>query len=119
MFYHVQLDGRIAMKTKALAVIAALFLVSSAGLTSAFVAGGGDMKYTPQNAKPVVFSHDQHVNVKELKCSACHNHTFQMAKDEDKMDMGKMTKGLFCGHCHNGEKAFDVKNKANCVQCHR
>ena len=107
------------MKTRALAAIAALCLVLSAGMTNAFVAGGGDMKYTPLNAKPVVFSHEEHVTVKELRCSACHNHTFQMSKGEDKMDMNKMTKSLFCGRCHNGVKGFDVKDKANCVRCHK
>ena len=107
------------MMTKAFAQIAVFCLVMSAGAAVAAGPGGGDMTFKPKNAKPVVFSHDQHVNVKELKCSACHNHTFQMAKDEDKMDMSKMTKGLFCGHCHNGEKAFDVKNKENCVRCHK
>lgn len=107
------------MKTRALAVVAALCLVLSAGTTGAFVAGGGDMKYAPPNAKPVVFSHEEHVTIKELRCSACHNHTFQMGKDEDKMDMSKMTKSLFCGRCHNGVKAFDVKEKANCGRCHK
>jgi len=26
-----------------------------------------------------------------------------------KMDMSKLTKGDFCGKCHNGQKSFDVK----------
>ncbi len=107
------------MMTKACALIAVLILVLSASAVIAAGPGGGDMNFTPNNAKPVVFSHEQHVTVKELKCSACHNHTFQMAKGEDKMDMKKMTKGLFCGHCHNGQRAFDVKDKANCERCHK
>jgi c(7)-type cytochrome triheme protein len=107
------------MKARALVVIAVLCLVLSAGTAVASVAGGGDIKYTPPNAKPVVFSHEEHVNIKVLRCSACHNHTFQMGRNEDKMDMSKMTKNLFCGRCHNGEKAFDVKDKANCGRCHK
>ncbi len=81
--------------------------------------GGGDVTFSPKGAKPVTFSHERHVNVQNLKCSACHNHTFQMAINEDKMDMSKITKGEFCGHCHNGERSFDVKDKANCARCHR
>ncbi len=104
-------------RTCALVVIFCLFL--SIGISLAAGTGGGDLTFKPQNAKPVTFSHEEHVNVKELKCSACHNHTFQMGKDEDKMDMSKMTKGLFCGHCHNGTKAFDVKDKTNCQRCHK
>ncbi len=101
----------------ALCAVSCLFL--AAGSFAVAATGGGDLTFKPQNAKPVIFSHEEHVNVKELKCSACHNHTFQMGKDEDKMDMSKMTKGLFCGHCHNGTKAFDVKDKANCGRCHK
>lgn len=100
-------------------LIAALYLVLSAGMAVAQMAGGGDLTFKPQNAKPVIFSHALHVNVKELKCSACHNHTFLMSKDSDKMDMSKITKGQFCGHCHNGERSFDVKDKANCERCHK
>ncbi len=104
---------------KAFTLMAALCLVLSGGMAVAAVSGGGDLSFTPKNASPVVFSHDLHVNAKDLKCSACHNHTFQMAKDSDKMDMSKITKGLFCGHCHNGDRAFDVKDKANCGRCHK
>jgi c(7)-type cytochrome triheme protein len=100
-------------------LIAALYLVSAAGMALAEVAGGGDLTFKPQNAKPVIFSHTLHVNVKELKCTACHNHTFLMSKDSTKMDMNKITKGQFCGHCHNGERSFDVKDKANCERCHK
>ncbi|HXY53678.1 MAG TPA: cytochrome c3 family protein [Nitrospirota bacterium] len=104
---------------KSVTLIALLCLVLSGGTAVAAVPGGGDLSFTPANAKPVIFSHDLHVNIKDLKCSACHNHTFQMAKDSSKMDMSKINKGQFCGHCHNGEKAFDVKDKANCGRCHK
>ncbi len=107
------------MMTKAFALVVGLCLLFSVSTIASAGTGGGDLTFKPQNAKPVTFSHEEHVNVKELKCSACHNHTFQMSKNEDKMDMAKMTKGLFCGHCHNGTKAFDVKDKANCGRCHK
>ncbi len=107
------------MKTKAGALIVVVCMILIAAVPATAGTGGGDLTFSPPNAKPVTFSHEEHVNVKELKCSACHNHTFQMGKNEDKMDMSKMTKGLFCGHCHNGTKAFDVKDKANCNRCHK
>lgn len=81
--------------------------------------GGGDRTYTPKGAKPVFFSHQQHVNVKSYKCSACHYHTFQMTRDSYKMDMSKLTKGAFCGICHNGERSFDVKDEKSCGRCHK
>ena len=99
-------------------LLAVLCLVLFVGTAVADV-GGGDLTYKPQNAKPVVFSHAKHVDGKEYKCSACHNHTFQMAKDSYKMDMSKITKGQFCGHCHDGKRSFDVNDKASCDKCHK
>ena len=81
--------------------------------------GGGDLTFTPKNARNVVFSHNIHVTVKGLKCTGCHYQVFQMTKGSYKMDMSKMTKGDFCGKCHNGQKSFDVKDPKNCERCHK
>ena len=87
--------------------------------TAAFaVVGGGDLTFRSKDAKPVFFSHIKHVEGKKYKCSACHYAVFQMAKDSYKMDMSKITKGQFCGTCHNGERSFSVSDQANCVKCH-
>jgi len=99
-------------------LIALVYLVSSLGTVFASV-GGGDLTFKPKDAKPVFFSHEKHVDEKKKKCSACHYHVFQMAKDTYKMDMSKITKGEFCGICHNGERSFDVKDKASCGKCHK
>ena len=81
--------------------------------------GGGDLTFAPKNAHSVVFSHQIHVTVKGLKCTGCHYQVFQMTKGSYKMDMSKMTKGDFCGKCHNGQKSFDVKDTKNCARCHK
>lgn len=81
--------------------------------------GGGDLTFNPPGAKPVHFSHAAHVNDKHKKCSACHYHLFQMEKGSYKMDMSKITKGQFCGSCHNGERSFSVSDKASCSKCHK
>ena len=99
-------------------LLALAYLVSSLGTVFAAV-GGGDLTFKPKNAKPVFFSHEQHVDEKKKKCSACHYHVFQMSKDSYKMDMNKINKGEFCGICHNGERSFDVKDKASCSICHK
>ena len=101
----------------AMAVIAAWLTVPMS--VSAQKVGGGDLTFSPKNAAPVVFSHEKHVTGKNLKCSGCHYQIFQMAQGSYKMDMSKMTKGEFCGKCHNGEKSFDVKDQKNCSRCHR
>jgi c(7)-type cytochrome triheme protein len=82
-------------------------------------AGGGDLTFMPQNASPVVFSHNKHLKGRELKCSGCHYQIFQMAQGAYKMDMGKITKGEFCGRCHNGQVTFNVQDPKNCSYCHR
>lgn len=81
--------------------------------------GGGDIKFNPKNASSVVFSHERHVNDKGLKCTGCHYQIFQMQQGSYKMDMDKITKGDFCGKCHNGQKSFDVKDQKNCSKCHK
>jgi c(7)-type cytochrome triheme protein len=81
--------------------------------------GGGDLTFTPKGSGKVIFSHQTHVVSKGLKCSGCHYHVFQMAKGSYKMDMSKITKGDFCGKCHNGQKSFDVHDNKNCAKCHQ
>lgn len=93
-------------------------IVLTAGISLAST-GGGDRLFKPKGAKPVFFSHEQHVNVRGTKCSACHYHAFQMAKESYEMSMDKLNKGQFCGICHNGERSFSVKETENCVRCHK
>jgi c(7)-type cytochrome triheme protein len=81
--------------------------------------GGGDLTFTPKNALPVVFSHRKHMNEKNYQCTDCHYLIFQMARGSYEMHMDELSKGAFCGKCHNGLKAFDVKDKKNCSRCHR
>lgn len=81
--------------------------------------GGKDLTFNPKGAKPVIFSHQLHVSSKGLKCTGCHFHIFQMSKGSYKMDMKKITKGEFCGNCHNGRKSFGVKESKNCTRCHK
>lgn len=99
-------------------LICAIFVLI-AGFAIASTTGGGDRTFKPEKAKPVFFSHDRHVTLSGKKCSACHYHTFQMAEGSFQMNMEKLNKGEFCGICHNGQRAFDAKDKANCEKCHK
>ena len=85
----------------------------------AHMVGGGDLKFVPKNALPVVFSHDKHVDDEGRKCVDCHYQIFQMAQGSHEMKMKELNKGAFCGKCHDGRKAFDVKDQKNCSRCHR
>lgn len=99
----------------------ALFIVFITAPISAVAekVGGGDLTFAPKNAAAVVFSHEKHVTAKNLRCSHCHYQIFQMAQGSYKMEMSKMTKGEFCGKCHNGQKAFDVQDQKACSRCHQ
>src|SRR5574342_187259 len=104
---------------KAIAVCCFLSCLIVPVIAVAEQVGGGDLTFKPKGAAPVIFSHQVHVSGKKVKCSACHYHVFQMSKDSYKMDMNKITKGEFCGKCHNGKKSFDVNDKTNCARCHK
>ncbi len=82
--------------------------------------GGGDLVFKPQDpaVRPVLFSHERHVTDHNIKCSGCHYRIFQMAKGSYKMNMDKITKGEFCGTCHDGKEAFGVTDKNSCGRCH-
>jgi c(7)-type cytochrome triheme protein len=56
---------------------------------------------------------------KGLKCLDCHSKIFKMKKGSTEMKMADIHAGKFCGECHNGKKAFETNNPANCVRCHK
>ena len=91
----------LAMATVALAV--------GPGKTVDF-AGGGHGKVT--------FSGDTHK--KAGACNACHSAIFPMKKGAAAgQTMKDMEAGKGCGTCHNGTKAFGVKDAASCGKCHK
>lgn len=106
------------MKIKMLLIVfSACLLVPATSIAQKV--GGGDITFTPKNASTVIFSHEKHVSEKGLKCTGCHYAIFQMQQGSYKMDMSKLSKGDFCGKCHNGQKSFDVKDQKNCGRCHK
>lgn len=94
--------------------------VSLLALSATAKIGGDDITYSPKGAAKVVFQHEYHVNVQGMKCNSCHYQKFQMRGNSAyQMDMSTLTKGRFCGSCHDGGKAFDVKKPGNCIRCHK
>lgn len=83
-----------------------------------FAAGGGDITFKPANTDPVHFSHDYHLKTKGIKCTACHFTLFSNGGGYI-MKKEKLNKEEFCGHCHNGLKAFDLGSSKNCARCHK
>ena len=95
-------------------VVAPLFI---AGIASA-VPPGDTVEYTPEGAGEVIFDGAAHAE-KGIKCSACHPAIFPMEKGGATFTMKDMEAGEGCGACHNGTKAFGVKDPADCSKCHK
>lgn len=97
-----------------LTVIVALAFVGSAFA----VPKGKTVEFTGGSEGKVVFDGGKHAD-KGLKCNDCHTKVFPMKKKDGEFKMADMEAGKACGACHNGEKAFSVKDKANCGKCHK
>ncbi len=82
------------------------------------VPSGKTIEYTPKDAGKVIFDGAAHAK-KGLKCADCHQALFKMKKGSDVITMKDMQEGKFCGACHNGTRAFSVKDAANCTKCHK
>lgn len=81
---------------------------------------GGDILFKDtKKMSPVLFSHKAHANAKN-KCEDCHDKIFQKkigSTDKDNaLNMDAMKEGMYCGTCHDGEKAFRVDKE--CKKCH-
>jgi len=65
----------------------------------------------------VIFNHNKHLSEEGIKgsCKTCHNTIFNLRKPA-RFTMADMGKGLSCGACHNGKRAFDIKD---CSKCHK
>jgi len=95
-------------------IIALAFLVIVAFAASAFAVGPGKTVEFQKGGK-VIFDGTIHA---KAKCNECHPALFAMKKGTV-MTMKDMEAGKFCGSCHNGEKAFGVKDAAKCGSCHK
>jgi c(7)-type cytochrome triheme protein len=72
--------------------------------------------YRVKGATDVEFSHSSHLKALSGKCKSCHNGKVITGK-EGRVTMAQMEKGITCGACHNGSKAFTVAG--NCGNCHK
>lgn len=79
--------------------------------------GGGNITFSVKGASDVVYSHDVHVTTQGLKCTNCHYAIYRMTTLQQHYTMSEMQKGMSCGACHNGTRAFDVAR--NCNRCHK
>ncbi|HAS53073.1 MAG: hypothetical protein A2X56_11995 [Nitrospirae bacterium GWC2_57_13] len=100
-------------------VIALVVAVTVVLAASAFAVGPGKtVEWDGKGAGKVVFDGKVHAD-KGSKCADCHQSgLFKMKKGSDTLTMKDMEAGKNCGACHNGTKAFGVKDAATCAKCH-
>jgi c(7)-type cytochrome triheme protein len=105
---------------KKFVIIAIVAVVTLALSVSAFaVPSGKTIEYAGKGAGKVVFDGKMHAD-KGNKCADCHQSgLFKMKKGTDVLTMKDMEAGKNCGGCHNGTKAFGVKDASSCAKCHK
>lgn len=104
---------------KKLTIVALVMVVSFVLAASAFaVAPGKTVEFEGKGSGKVVFDGKAHAD-KGAKCADCHSGLFKMKKGGDTMTMKDMEAGKYCGACHNGTKAFGVKDQPSCAKCHK
>jgi c(7)-type cytochrome triheme protein len=99
----------------ALVVVVALAM----SMTAFAVPAGKSVEFAGGGAGKVVFDGKTHAD-KGNKCADCHQSgLFKMKKGAEVLTMKDMEAGKNCGGCHNGTKAFGVKDAASCAKCHK
>lgn len=99
--------------------ISALSLILSVAVCGyAFAVGPGktlEFKGSPMGT--VLFDGTVHKNA-GLTCSDCHNPEMfpKMKQGTITITMNDLYAGKYCGRCHDGKKAFLIKE--NCTRCH-
>lgn len=89
------------------------------GEGSAALAVEGDIVFKREGGEggtsPAVFPHWIHRI--RYKCYACHPALFGMKAGANKISMGAIQEGKFCGACHDGKAAWGVTFET-CNRCH-
>ena len=97
----------------------AVVVIFAMAVTVFAVPAGKTLEFDGKGAGKVVFSGKVHADA-GLKCPNCHQSgLFKMKKGADVITMKEMEAGKSCGACHNGTKAFGVKDAATCAKCHK
>lgn len=80
--------------------------------------------FGPSSTRQTVFSHARHASGQRLSCSSCHTvragavRRGQVSAPAVKMHLAA-GRGQSCASCHNGKRAFNGEDFANCKRCHQ
>ena len=81
------------------------------------VGPGKTLEFNGSEMGMVLFDGTAHKNA-GLTCSDCHNPElfYKMKQGTVKITMNDLYARKYCGRCHYGKKAFQIKD--NCTRCH-
>jgi c(7)-type cytochrome triheme protein len=99
-----------------LAAISLILTVMTSGNVLA-VGPGKLLEFKGSPLGTVIFDGTTHKNA-GLTCTDCHNPEVfpKMKQGTVKITMNELYAGKYCGRCHDGKKAFLIKD--NCTRCH-
>lgn len=66
----------------------------------------------------VVFRHGTHIALFRDRCVACHPRLFRILAPTTRLSHVEMNAGRSCGACHDGVRAFGVRDPRSCPACH-
>lgn len=66
----------------------------------------------------VTFRHATHVELAGRTCTGCHPKPFAMLSPTHRTSHVAMNAGGSCGSCHDGKRAFGVRDASSCRTCH-
>jgi len=101
---------------KQLTTISLLLTLMASGAAQA-VGPGKILEFGGSDSGTVIFDGTTHKNA-GLTCPDCHNPDLfpKMKQGTVKITMKDLYAGKYCGTCHDGKKAFLIKE--NCIRCH-
>lgn len=98
-----------------LLIVALLLAAVPAALQARWIRDAVDLRTDATG--PVAFSHYRHLQAVGNNCPTCHNEIFHVLPAKNPpFTMKQMEQGKSCGACHDGRRAFTVKE--NCGRCH-
>ena len=94
-----------------------LFILALASSAALAVGPGKQVELNSTSENAVTFDGTVHKNA-GLTCADCHNKDIfpVMKQGTVKITLKELLEGKYCGKCHNGERAFSIKD--NCIRCH-
>jgi c(7)-type cytochrome triheme protein len=101
---------------KQVTTISLIFAVM-ASVNALAVGTGKSLEFKGSPEGMVIFDGTAHKNA-GLTCADCHNPEVfpKMKQGTVKITMNDLYAGKYCGRCHDGKKAFMIKD--NCTRCH-